>query len=84
MNQSVLIENNEQVLIKGACRVISSTSTQAVVDTDTNSIILSGSEIEVKKLDLESHEVSFTGKFSGVKFATLNAQKMPLLKRIFK
>lgn len=84
MNQSIFIENNEQITIKGATKVVSSTSNQAVVDTQNNSIIISGSAIEVKKLDLQSLEVVFSGKFSNIKLASLSAQKTPILKRIFK
>lgn len=84
MNQSIFIENNEQISIKGAKRVVSSTSSQAVIDTDNSTIIISGSAIEVKKLDLESLEVVFSGKFSNIKLASLTSQKTPILKRIFK
>ncbi len=84
MNQLITIENNELITIKGATRVASSTQAQAVVDTESNTIIISGSGIEVKKLDLDGKEVSFSGKFSNLKLSSLNAEKMPLLKRIFR
>ncbi len=84
MNQSISIENNEMITIKGATRVSSSTQSQAVVETASNTIVISGNDIEVKKLNLESQEVCFSGKFSNVKLASLSSGKTPILKRIFK
>ena len=72
------------ICIKGANRVISSTPTQAVVETSTNSIIISGNNLEVKKLDLDNHEVTFSGKITNLKFSSPSGPKQPLLKRIFK
>ena len=70
--------------IKGATKIISSTQTQAIVETSDNGIIISGTEIEVKKLNLDEQEVIIGGKFTNLKFGNLNVKKQPLLKRIFK
>ena len=58
MQESVLIENREKVKILGATKVVLSTQNQGVIETKDSFIVISGSELEVKKLDLENGEVS--------------------------
>ena len=70
--------------IHGATKVVSSSQTQAVVETGEKSVIISGNEIEVKKLNLEEGEVAFSGKFAVIKFGESAGKKPSLLKRIFK
>lgn len=81
---NILHLEGDLLLIKGATKIISSTQTQAVVETGENAIVLTGTNIEVKKLNLEEGEVCFNGKFSLIKFNEAIGQKTPLLKRIFK
>lgn len=83
MNNLITIENQNNININGATKVCSSTQNQAVVEAGENTIIISGSELEVKKLDLDNKEVSFSGKISNIKF-TGKTEKQPFLKRIFK
>lgn len=84
MSEIICIEDTSNLSIKGANKVVSSTQTQAVVETALNTIVISGAGLEVKKLDLDNHEVCFSGKISNIKFASPNGPKQPLLKRIFK
>lgn len=70
--------------IKGATRVVSTTATQAVVETEEKGIVITGNGIEVKKLNLEEKEVCLQGEFSLIKFSAPQGKKPPLLKRIFK
>ena len=84
MNEFISIENSSNISIKGATKVVSSTASQAIVETKENTIIISGTGLEVRKLDLENGEVSFLGKVANLKIAALGASKTPLLKRLFK
>lgn len=84
MNESIFIENSSSLQIKGATKVVSSTASQAVVESKDNTIVITGNNLEVRKLDLENGEVCFVGKITNVKLTALNASKTPLLKRIFK
>ena len=84
MSESILIENKEQLSIKGATRVVSSTQNQAIVETKDSSVVISGHNLEVKKLDLENNEVSFFGQINNIKISNGTNNKTPLLKRIFK
>ena len=81
---NILHLEGDLLLIKGATKIISSTQTQAVVETGENAIVLTGTNIEAKELNLEEGEVCFNGKFSLIKLNEAIGQKTPLLKRIFK
>ena len=83
MGNYLHIEDNN-LQIKGAKKVVSSTQSQAVVETDENTIIITGNEIEVKRLNLDEGEVLLSGKFGGIKFSSSSGKKQPILKRIFK
>lgn len=80
---TITIDNNNYLTIIGATKVVSSTQSQAVVEQGSETIIISGGELEVKKLDLDGKEVSIAGRISNLKF-TSKAEKVPLMKRIFK
>ncbi len=84
MNELITIENSSSISINGATKVVSSTQNQGIVETKENTIIITGSELEVRKLDLENCEVSFIGKITNIKFTSLGGNKVPLLKRLFK
>lgn len=81
--ENICIEDRKKVTIKGATKVISSTTNQAVVEVGKNNIILSGTNIEVTKLDLDNKEVMFSGEFNAIRY-TNKAEKVGLFKRIFK
>ena len=83
MSSSVFIDDQKNIIIKGAKRVVSSTNTQAVVEILNSCICITGSEIEVKKLDLNNREVRFNGVVSNIKFSD-KPEKISLFKRIFK
>ncbi len=81
--ETILIEDRKKLIIKGATRVLSSTNTQAVVELGGTNIVVSGTNIEVTKLDLENKEVCFSGSFTALKYAQ-KTEKTNLLKRLFK
>ena len=81
---NILNLDGEKLQIKEAEKVVSSTQSQAVVETKSSTIVVSGVEIEVKKLNLEEGEVELSGKYNSIKFSNLGQKKQPLLKRIFK
>lgn len=83
MKESIFIEEQKYVEITGATKVVSSSPTGAIVQTNNNTISITGSDIEVKKLDLEECKVSFSGLFTNIKFCT-QKEKISFWKRIFK
>jgi len=80
--ESINLTDNS-LSICGAKKVVSCTQTQAVIDTTDKRLVVSGSEIEVKKLNLDNGEVCLSGIFSNLKISGAE-EKKPLLKRIFK
>lgn len=84
MDEIITIENSSSITIKGATKVVSSTASQAVVETKDKTIVISGNQLEVRMLDLENSQVSFIGSISNIKFTQVGNQKTPFLKRIFK
>ncbi len=82
MNNILHLEG-DLLTIKGATKVASSTTSQAVVERGNEAVIISGTSIEVKKLSLDEGEVTFFGKFSCIKFGEAGSKKS-LMKKIFK
>ncbi len=81
--ESITIEDRKKLSLSGATKVISSTSTQAVVEIGNCNVVISGTNIEVTKLDLDNKLVNFTGEINGIKYAN-KTEKTNLIKRIFK
>lgn len=79
-----LVINDDIMEISGATKVVSSSPTQAVIETNDGGILISGADIEVKKLNLEEGQVAIAGKFAMLKFGLPTGKKPSLLKRIFK
>ncbi len=81
--ESVLIEDRKKITLHGATKVISSTSTQAVVEINETCAVITGNNIEVIRLNLENKEVVFSGNFISLKY-TQKQEKTGLIKRLFK
>lgn len=81
---NILHIENENLTIMGATKVVSTTPPQAVVEQGSVAVIITGNNIEVKKLNLEAGEVVLSGKFLNIKFGEPSAKKGSLIKRIFK
>lgn len=80
---TICIEERKNITIKGATKMISSTNTQAVVEVGSDQVVISGTNIEVTKLDLTNKEVNLSGNFTGLKY-TQKTEKVGLMKRLFK
>lgn len=81
--ENICIEDRKKISIKGATKVISSTTTQAVIEVENCNLVIGGTNIEVTKLDLENKEVIFSGEFSTLKYLK-KTEKVGLIKRLFK
>ena len=80
--EQITIENRKKLDITGATKMLSSTGTQAVEVGDCN-IIISGTNIEITKLDLDNKQVSFSGDINAIKYSR-KAEKVGLVKRLFR
>ncbi len=81
--ESLCIEDRKRLILTGATKIVSSTNTQAVVEVGDTNIVISGTNIEVTKLDLDNKTVTFSGNINSVKY-TAKTEKISLLKRMFK
>lgn len=81
--ESIHIEERKRITLTGATRVVSSTNTQAVVEVGESSVVISGSNLEVTNLNLESKEVAFSGNINGIKYMQ-KVEKGNFIKRLFK
>jgi len=81
--ETITIEDRKQISILGANKIISSTTSQAIVEISDTSLVISGSNIEVRKLDLENKEVCFSGEIISLKYIK-KGEKTGFLKRLFK
>ncbi len=81
--ESLSLEDRKKLTLTGATKMISSTNTQAVVEVGDNNVVISGTNIEMTKLNLENKEVVFTGNIVSIRYA-LKTEKTPLFKRLFK
>lgn len=83
MEEKIVLDNRKVLSILGATRVVSSTSTQAVVEVLDTNILIQGSELEVVKLNLDEKEVEFSGNITSFKYLA-KKEKISFFKRIFK
>ena len=81
--ESICIEDRKKLTLIGATKVISSTNTQAVVEVGGCNVVITGSNIEVVKLNLENKEVVFSGTINSLKY-TQKVEKTNVFKRLFK
>lgn len=81
--ERIIIDDRKSIIINGATKVISTTQTQAIVEIEDTNLLVSGTNIEVTKLDLNNKEVEFAGIINSVKYLS-KTEKTPILKRIFK
>lgn len=76
-----LIDRNTLTIV-GVDKVISVKTDLVQLSSNKGNIIISGQNIEVTKLDLDTHTLILSGVFDNIKY--LNNTKTPLLKKIFK
>ena len=80
---TITLENQTNLLVKGAKKVVSSTQSQSVIALETSTLVVSGANLEVKKLDLENGVVEVYGKIANLKFSSTK-ENTPFFKRLFK
>ena len=81
--KNLCINSDGFLSIAGVKKVISCTQSQAVIQTESSRVIISGNDIEVKNLDLQNEDIALQGIFYNIKLQSIS-EKKSLLKRIFK
>lgn len=81
--ENISIEDRKNVFITGATKVLASTETQATVEMADSKLVISGTNLELTKLDLDNKVVSFCGNINAIKYIN-KSEKTNLIKRLFK
>lgn len=81
--ENITIEDRKNIKIKGASKVLSSTNNQTVVEIHDCNLVLTGSGLELTKLDLENKEVFISGEINSLKY-TRKSEKVGFIKRLLK
>ncbi len=76
--------DRKKIDIVGVKKVNSATPKNVTVKLSQSSMSVSGSELNVEKLDLESGVLSITGNIDSVDFSKNKGKNESVLKRIFK
>ncbi|MBE7075539.1 MAG: hypothetical protein E7375_00525 [Clostridiales bacterium] len=79
--ENIILEDRKKITINGATKVISSTTSQSVVEVGSTNLVIAGENLEVTKLDLENKEVVFSGNIESLKYTK---KPTSFFKRIFK
>ncbi len=82
LEHSLTLSDRNLLTIIGVDKVISVKTDLVQLSSNKGNIVISGQNIEVTKLDLDTHSLVLSGQFDSIKY--LENNKTPLLKKIFK
>lgn len=83
INNKVVLENRKKVLISGVEKALSSNDSCIVLQVSGAKLFITGSDLHIEKLDVESGEVVVLGNFDGFKFGN-STKGGSFFKRVFK
>lgn len=81
--QTIILQNKSQLSISGTNKIISLKPDLIQLDTVYGGIIITGSNLELIKLDNQSSTAEISGDVSSLKFAEAKS-KEPFFRKIFK
>ena len=82
-NQSLSLINQSQLKLTGISDIISSNDKILILKINKNRLTITGNNINILKLIVETGELEATGNFDCIKYSN-NTNNGGLLKRIFK
>lgn len=82
----VTIDARESIIISGVTDVISFDEESVIAETEMGIIVIRGVNLHVKKINLESGELSVTGEIDGISYENRGAagKSKSLMGRLFK
>lgn len=83
MENKIILINQTSLSVSGIKKACVVSETAISLELETNTLQIFGSEMEVKKLDVESGILEVSGKILAIKFVE-SKEKLGLFKRIFK
>lgn len=84
-NHRVKFDNREEGFLSGISDVISFDADEIVLESEQGGIILKGSDLHIKSLNLDNGEVSIEGRLDSFSYTRSKGKdKEPLIKKLFK
>lgn len=83
-NHNLIMENREIVTISGVTKVGCFDENTVVLYTDYGEVTLTGSNLHMGKLSVDSGDVEVTGKIKSIAYREGGSSKEPIFKRLFK
>ena len=81
--ETLTLEDRKKLVVTNVFKMISSTNKEAVMELGDCTLSITGTNLEVTKLDLEGKQVELKGEVNCLKFSH-KLEKVGLIKRIFK
>ena len=82
-DHKVIIDNRKKIMLTGITKAISANPTSVILELQNGRIFITGSELHISKLDVESGNVDLDGEISNIKYSG-NGQSLSFFKRLFK
>ena len=76
----VILENRNHLFVDGVTRVISANNTILLLQVDNTKMTITGRELHIEKLDVNTGEVEASGNIDSIKYNS----SQNLLKKMFK
>lgn len=82
-DNKIILVNQKNLTITGIKKVLGVSETSISLSLDNSAMVISGENMEVKKIDVESGIMEVDGKVICIKYL-IKREKINLFKRIFK
>lgn len=82
-NSKIVLDNRKKLVISGVEKALSSNETCVILVVSGSKIFITGHNLHIEKLDVESGVVEMEGEFDALKYGN-QTQKGNMFKRIFK
>jgi len=86
LRHNIHIDKRESITVAGVTDVISFDEESVICETEMGVLVLSGANLHVKRINLESGELAVTGEIDGIRYeeASSGTKAKSLFGRMFK
>lgn len=81
-NSSIFIQNRENTTITGVQDLVKYNQNEIVVQTTLGLVLITGTDMVVEKLDVETKELTFIGKVISLIYSNAKQEKKSFFKRL--
>ncbi len=83
-NHNLIIENRESVTMSGVTEIGSFDEKAVVLYTDYGEVAITGSDLHMSKLSVDSGDVDVSGHIKSVTYSDSGSKKDGIVKKLFK